>query len=189
MCNGRVIEILSTGSDRHVGGRLAWQLVDDVAKASNVASTRFLVHKLSTDRPGIRAHLTIFESRAGGSGLPDIEPQGAIQLAHELIKQVGPATPLPSFACLTANAPGKRWVIDWRAQGSDPNSKLRFMRPAVVKVEIEGKPPGSAPPVQSVSDHTDLMRNFMTELDTLTFFIQANHDDDLLFHYSRVVQS
>lgn len=27
----------------------------------------------------------------------------------------------------------------------------------------------------------------MTELETLTFFIQANHDDDLLYHYSRVV--
>jgi len=36
-------------------------------------------------------------------------------------------------------------------------------------------------------DKTELMSNFMTELETLTFFIQANHDDNLLYHYSRVV--
>ena len=63
------------------------------------------------------------------------------------------------------------------------------MRPAVVKCEYEDKPPGipAAVPAQLATDQTDLMRNFMTELETLTFFIQANHDDDLLYHYSRVV--
>jgi len=60
------------------------------------------------------------------------------------------------------------------------------MRPAIVKCEYEDKPPEVPAPVPA-TDQTDLMRNFMTELETLTFFIQANHDDDLLYHYSRVV--
>ena len=64
------------------------QLADDVSKALGVSPSRFLVHKLSTERPGIRAHLTIFESRAAGSGIPGIEPHAANQLARELIAQV-----------------------------------------------------------------------------------------------------
>jgi hypothetical protein len=73
-------------------------------------------------------------------------------------------------------------------QGSDPRSKLRAIRPSVTKVEYEGEPFIQAAPVQAGGQlDSDLMRNFMTELETLTFFIQANHDDNLLYHYSRVV--
>ena len=73
-------------------------------------------------------------------------------------------------------------------QGSDPRSKLRAIRPSVTKVEYEGEPSIQASPVQAAGHvESDLMRNFMTELETLTFFIQANHDDNLLYHYSRVV--
>ena len=73
-------------------------------------------------------------------------------------------------------------------QGADAQSKLRSVRPAIVKVEFEGESSIQAAPVQaSTTMDTDLMRNFMTELETLTFFIQANHDDNLLYHYSRVV--
>ena len=64
------------------------QLVDDISKTLDVSPSRFHVHNLSTERPGIRAHLTIFESRAAGSGLPGIEPHDANKLAQELIAQV-----------------------------------------------------------------------------------------------------
>lgn len=58
----------------------------------------------------------------------------------------------------------------------------------MTKVEYEAEPFIQAAPVQTGGQiDSDLMRNFMTELETLTFFIQANHDDNLLYHYSRVV--
>ena len=79
-------------------------------------------------------------------------------------------------------------------QGADARSKLRSSRPTIVKVESEGESESSIravstwiPELSEPLVDTDLMHNFMTELETLTFFIQANHDENLLYHYSRVV--
>jgi len=84
-------------------------------------------------------------------------------------------------------------------QGADVRSVLRSARPAIVKIELQddggmqatkdegerGVPHGGT--TGAPQDKTELMSNFMTELESLTFFIEANHDENLLYRYSRVV--
>jgi hypothetical protein len=60
-------------------------------------------------------------------------------------------------------------------------------RPAIFKIEEEARQTQNVSPlaVQEVKE-SDLMRNFRIELETLTFFIQADHDEKLLYECSRV---
>ena len=185
-----------------------WQMIEALSKAANVSPLRLNIFKLesSANMPGMRAHLAIYTSPATGSGIPGIDPVSSRDIAEDLIAQVKrDFIPFADASCRCKFHCRLVCLLCWKqsfggnvsfhllcspclhVQGSDPRSRLRAMRPSVTKVEYEGEPSIQAAPVQAGPVESDLMRNFMSELETLTFFIQANHDDNLLYHYSRVV--
>ena len=138
-------------------------VTEDVAFSAQIPAARLNVHKIEACASGIKSYLVIHPSPSAGSGIAGID-------------------------VLT----GRDVALDLIVQSTNPGSRLRTRRPSLVKVAFEGGDPSMQTTFQKTEQasqaqkESDLIRNFMTELETLSFFIQANHDENLLYQCSRV---